>query len=318
MKELIITVACSVLIVTGLYSQKVREVPVDKYKYYIANNDVNIQIKNDLTVEVIPMHPGLLHVYPEFFSWDLDKMPSDWQINLATYYPKLHDGKYYEYPLRAGDDFINAFILKITNNTNHILRMGDARIYLRIDGEDPIKPVTKFGDATLVDVTPLDQSHLKMKTLLPKSVVNEDYGSLVYAVTKIWHDWDKSRKKKIITFTYPIGFPSQILLQNKKAYKLINDVNVEILPGDGYTGVLLFPRVMNDDVVNINFYDLTTKTDLAGNPIEKTSFDFKYSLSHNSIYYNRNENKWLVGPPPETVEFFDKKSKKWYYGQPKK
>ncbi|MBN1253160.1 MAG: hypothetical protein JXA16_13565 [Bacteroidales bacterium] len=299
-------------------SQKVTDVPIDNYKLYVPIGNELTQTKNGLSVEVIPLHPGVLYEYPEYFSWDLDEMPSEWKTNLKSFYIKHYDGKYYEYPLRAGESFINVYRIKITNNTGHIIKMSDARIYLRVEGEDPIKPVTSFGNATLIDVTPEGTSAMKMRDLLPKSVVDQDNETLIYAVTQIWYDWEKTRKKGILSFKYPIGFPSQILFQNKKAFRLINNVDVEILPEDSYTGILLFPRVLQDNEVNIKMYDFSTKTDAAGNVTEKSNFDFKFTLADGTHYFDRNNLKWVIGDPPQKVEFYDKKLKKWFYGIPQK
>jgi len=300
------------------FSQKVRDVPIDNYKLYIPVENELVQTKNGLSVEVIPLHPGVIYDYPELFSWDISKMPSEWNTNLKSYYPAASDGMRYEYPLRAGDQYLNVFRIKITNNTDHILKMSDARIVLRVEGEDPIKPVTHFGDATLVDVTPAGTSSLKMRDLIPKAVVDRDYESLVNAVTKIWYDWDQNRKTGILSFKFPIGFPSQILVQNKKAFRLINDVDVEIFPDDSYTGILLFPHILKEDEVSIWLYNFATKTDAAGIVTEKSNFDFKFSLTEGTSYFDRDSQKWVPGDPPQKVEYYDKKLKKWFYGIPQK
>ena len=58
--------------------------------------------------------------------------------------------------------------------------------------------------------------------------------------------------------------------------KLINDFSTEILPGMSYKGFLFFeidPTIAKDG--KLNFFDVTTQTDAAGNPIKKTTFEWK-------------------------------------------
>lgn len=304
--------------VTFIYSQKVSDVMTNTYKYYEPNGTELSQTKNGLTIDIVPLHEALCSKYPELFAWDLKAMPSEWSINLSAFYPVSGDGKRYAYPFSTGDKSLNVYKIKITNNTGHIIKMSDARIYMRVEGEDPIKPVKKMGNAKLVDLTPPNTSIFKLRTLIPQSVIDNDQDCLVYWLTWMWQEWDKNRKKGILSLEYPIGFPSQVLVQNKRAFKLINDLDVEILPDDSYSGILLFPRLIIDNDVNIKLYEFSTKTDAAGNVTEKSNFDFKLKLAENTMYYDRNTTTWLQGNPPQKVEYFDKKQKKWFYGVPEK
>lgn len=113
--------------------------------------------------------------------------------------------------------------------------------------------------------------------------------------------------------------PSQVIAVNKKSYKLIGDVDTEILPDDTYSGILLFPRLIGGDPeMTIKFYELVTKVDAAGNPTERTNFDFKFKLAEASQWYNRNLTKWENGTPAFPVEYYDKKNKTWVLGKPEK
>lgn len=47
-----------------------------------------------------------------------------------------------------------------------------------------------------------------------------------------------------------------------------------------------------------SFYDITTKTDPAGNPIEKTQFDYDLELEDITMWYNSEEKMWKSGAPP--------------------
>lgn len=306
---------------TSVYSKKIKihDVIVYKYKKYILNNTELTQSKNGLTIEIVPLHPGLIYKYPKLFSWDISKMPNDWESSLSAYYQQNpDDGKRYEYSFGADNNFLTVFYVKITNNTDHIIRMKDARIYLLVDSEDPIRPTMFFGNAQLEDVTPSNASIFKSRTILPVSYLQSD-GSLVDQVTKMYYEWNKNRKKGILHFNYPIGFPSQVLYQNKIGFKLINGIKAEIIPDFSYSGILFFNRLIkNNEEINISMYDFPTKNNDAGIVIEKSNFKFNLKEVEGIMYYDRNAKKWKEGNPPEKVEYYVKKQKKWYYGLPAK
>jgi len=292
-------------------AQKVQNVDIWPYKYYSPNGVELVQTKNGLTIELIPISPNLESKFPELFSWKIEDMPQEWRSNLRLFYPQYPDasGKYYQFTFGAKDN-LNVYKIKITNNTGHIIKMSDARIFLRVEGEDPIKPVTKIGNATLVPVG-------DKKTLLPQSAIDSDE-SLIHWSTVLFSEWDKTRKKGFLYVVFPLGLTSQVIAQNKKAYKLINDVNVEILPEDSYSGILLFPRLIKDDDISIRLYEFITKTDAAGNATEKSNFEFKLKLIDGKMWYDRNKKTFIDGEPPAQVEYYDKKSKSWIMGSPQK
>ena len=314
MKKLFFVVAIlAAFSLNSLYSQKPRDVVINEYLKYESNNEPLVQTKNDLTVELVPLSPELIYSFPELFSFRLDQLPSEWTTTLSSMYQKAEDGNYYEYPFGADKYYLNVFRINIKNNTDRILRMGDARIYMIVPGENPISPVVSFGDPTLVRI---ETPNSKSSILLPQSAVNND-GSLIHWVTAMYNEWEKNRKKGILYMEYPIGFPSQVMKQNIKAYNLINSVDAEILPKFSYSGLLLFPRFMEDETVSIMLYDLTTKTDAAGNVVEKSNFQFTLNLAESMMYYDRTNKTWVTGNPPQRVEYYDRKTKSWHYGSPR-
>lgn len=106
--------------------------------------------------------------------------------------------------------------------------------------------------------------------------------------------------RQTIICNLPTGFFRTIVLYNRKSYKLINDLNAEILPGFSYEGILVFPVIPSfSPQAKISFFDVTTKTDQAGNPIEKVQFDFNLQSQRIQMWYDRHERVWKVGPPPE-------------------
>ncbi len=85
-----------------------------------------------------------------------------------------------------------------------------------------------------------------------------------------------------------------------KNFKLINDVSAEILPGFSYEGILVFPVITTlSSSARITFFDVTTKVDAVGNPLEKTQFDFSLKRQFVQMWYDTNTKAWKVGPPPE-------------------
>ena len=86
---------------------------------------------------------------------------------------------------------------------------------------------------------------------------------------------------------------SKVILQNRPAYRLIADVGTEILPGKTMKGILLFPVVVSFDTATLSFYDISTKTDAAGNTTEKQTFTFPVKLNRVQMQFdNQQEKRW--------------------------
>ena len=253
------------------------------------------QSKGGLTVELEVLNPTLecMHKHPELFAFDSNKLHSKIKSNSNIWYKPASDGKRYCYTFGIQDYTLTSALVKITNNTNHILRMKDARVYLRLADEDPVRAVNKLGEYRLEVI---DQKG----NVLPKSSITGDE-SLVHWVTYLENYYESSRKKGLISIGYPVGLASQVIAQNIRKYKLITDVDTEILPGDAYEGILLFPAILSGDKykkANIKFYDMTTKTDAAGNAIEKVTFDFEFDIITTHKWWDSNQKKWIDGEPP--------------------
>ena len=258
------------------------------YKEYQLTTD-QVQTKNGMTIELEPLTPTNTYKHPELFAFDWDDIPEAFSsgIGVKSMFPPGPQGKSWQYTFGFDKNFLVAFKVNITNNTDHILRMSDSRIYLRIEGEEPIAAVTKFGDAT-----PLKDE--KGGVINIKSAYEGD-GSLIHWITYYEKLWDDTRKKGLISLAYPVGITSQVINSNKKNYRLINAFDKEILPGDSYSGILLFPALISWDKVNVKFYDIITKTDPAGNPLEKTTFDFECKYNEKQLWYDREAKEWKGG-----------------------
>ena len=204
-------------------------------------------------------------------------------------------------PVAAFKEFIinyyenlTPFQVTILNNTDHILRMRDARIiYVDPNSDEPV-----FA--------------------LNKQYINEDMESRLPVFNTL---------VKYITTKYPETHPELAKDEVEKALtnitdeiKFVNGFNKEIMPGMKTSGILIFP-VEPDKISEgkISFIDVVSKTDAAGNATEKVRFDFKTKLFYKYLKYDPNDNKWVEIDEtdfnkgqnnPEKYEY-DKKQKKW-------
>lgn len=123
---------------------------------------------------------------------------------------------------------MSVFAVSLKNETGHILRMRDARVYLVIGGE----------------TYPAIQKSELMEAGAP-----EDQA------------WRIELKELVV---------------RNRGVKLVNDFATEILPGMSYSGFIMFeidPSLAERGV--LSFFDMTTETDQAGNPVKKTTFEWK-------------------------------------------
>jgi hypothetical protein len=175
--------------------------------------------------------------------------------------------------------------------------MKDTRMYLVIEDEQGkrlIPAVTKLGNTNLVA-----SDSRNPRLLLPVSYEQKDE-SLVYWVTLFENELAKSIPKGLMNIKYPVGLASQVIDQNTNNYKLISDPNVEILPDFSYQGLLLFPVPVSYDSPKIMLYDLITKTDDAGNILNKTTFEIPLKKQTSNYWYDANIKRWERGTPPQT------------------
>lgn len=272
--------------------------------------------KNGLSIEVSPLSPQNYYDHPELYGFKKeylqDAFRKEWGTNIGLLFT-YNDEKemFFNYTFGAGENFLSVFEVKVTNNTGHIIKMKDARIYLKVEGESPVKPVVNLGNPNLKMV----ESQPNKLIPLPISAVEADH-SLIHWVTGIEAEFEKTRPTGLLSIKYPIGLNSQIIAANKKYYRLISDVDFEILPDDSYSGILLFPVLISYDQVNLKFYEFVTKTDAAGNPTETTNFDFQYKKENGKKWFDRNKNVWVDGEPESSQEYYDKSQKKWIVGTP--
>lgn len=261
------------------------------YQYALAPSTPGTQTKSNVSITVEVLKQTEIYKYPELFAFDIKAVP-DVLPNLSFWsFGRPYQGKGWLYTFGPGNETLTACKVKIENNTGHILRMRDARIYLVVEGKDPIPAVTKMGDPRLILID------REKKQYLPKSAAERD-DSFIHWITYLEQEYQRTRKKGLISFDYPVGIASQVVQQNERHYKLINAVDKEILPGFSSEGILLFPVIASFDTAKLMFYDITTKTDAAGNPIEKTQFEFQLNLEKGKVWFDSDSNQLRFGEPP--------------------
>jgi len=261
----------------------------------LADRTLATQSRGSIEISVEPLKPSAIYQHPDLFLFSTQRLTGNFSsLTLNTYYPEDYQKNRWCFTLSPGNNLLVAYKVRIRNGTSHILRMRDARIYLMIEGLDPIPAATLLGNPTLVQ-TSVGQDRM----LLPKSYIQGD-GSLIDQTTREEEEYERTRPKSILSLAYPIGLASQVIAQNLKAYKLVNDVSREILPGTVLDGLLVFPVYAGSiRLAKLMFYDITTKTDAAGNPTEKVTFEFPIRTSDQQMWFDtRQERRWKIGVPP--------------------
>jgi len=263
----------------------------------LSSPDKSAQTKGNVDITVTPLKVSGMYQNPELFSFSADRLTGNFSgLAIDTYCPQDYQKTNWYHTFSPGNNILVAFKAKMRNGTDHILRMKDARIYLMVEGQDPIAAVTLLGNATLIQATVGSEAALR-----PKSYVDSD-GSLIDWITREEDNYERTRKKGLLSAEFPIGLGSQVVLQNQKAYKLINDVSREILPGTTYDGLLVFPAYTSAfQDAKLTFYDITTKTDAAGNPTEKVTFEFPIKVTDQQMWFDKEkERRWHLGAPTPT------------------
>lgn len=267
-------------------------------EYVLTDPATESQTKSDVTIEVTPLSKADMYAHPELFAFHRSEIAKEIAdgINFEEYYKKDFEGKYWCYTFGVAEDQVAAFLVKIENGTDHILRMKDSRIFMEVGDHDPVAAVTRLGDPTLVPRPGTEP----ITPVAPRSALEADE-SLVHWVTYFEEDAERKREKHGLFdghYKVPIGLASQVIALNRPAYKLIADTDTEILPGRTYRGILLFPVAITFPSATVSFYDIHTKTDAAGNPVEKQLFTFPLTLNRVQMQWDdKQEKRWKPVTP---------------------
>lgn len=242
-------------------------------QYGFENGAAQSKEKSDIVINLKTIRIGDIYEYPDLFSFTKADFPKyEGNYIYKTQYPKGPLGKKWEFPFSTPKGKEQSLLcwVKVRNNTDHILRMGDARIYLIKEGQNPINAINNFDK--LLDIA----KYFETKTNI----------------------YLEQNSPSFMTVSLPNGFFQSIVKLHKESYKLINNLNTEILPGYSYEGLLVFPETPTEkENAKISFFDVTTKTDKAGNPVEKTTFNFKLVSENINMWFDRSQNKWKNGTP---------------------
>lgn len=250
------------------------------FKEFSFDGSAAIQTINGITVELEPLKAGSFYNYPELFRIDNSKIPEQLKAASEVYPPEK--GFIWIHTFSCGKNFLPGLMLKITNNTNHILNLKNTRMYLKMDGGDSVMANTKLGDPTLVQV---EDQQTKKYIWRPKSLVEND-GSFVCAITKyeIEHSKVFEKTRALKDLQYPVGLSAEVVRQNMNRYKLLGDTDLEILPGTDINGILYFPAVFTDRKFTVKLCNLIP----SANPDEKndvkTNFEYRFKPDKEKVW----------------------------------
>lgn len=244
-------------------------------QYGLIQGPTQSEKRSDIEISVTTIRPADIYSYPNLFSFSVNESADYF---LKQQYPVGPSGRSWEFPFMSPDGKVSLLLawVKLTNGTEHILRMRDARVYLITEGYDPLPAFSAMEE-----------------------LYRAADGFEQEANQKLAAQWKKTMVKVGEMPQLPQGFYRGIINAHQGAYKLINDVGKEILPGFTYEGLLVFPTAPTvQGQARLAFYDITTKTDAAGNPVEKTRFEFPLETQHVTMWYDRAGKRWQAGMPP--------------------
>jgi hypothetical protein len=238
-------------------------------QYALAAGQPQVQAKSDVEISLKMIGLTDLYSYPDLFSVNLDAYTRSHGVGGWTaFFPKGPQGMSWSSPLstyNGGEQMVVAKV-RVRNSTSHILRMSDARIYLVVEGHDPV-PALPSPDSLI------------RRTFYFEQATNYWYEHLPHGLISI--------NRQI-----PQGFYAWIVDSHRDSYRLINDLSKEILPGSSLTGLLVFPAIiLGPQSARITFFDVATKTDAAGNTTEKSQFDFALAPRLVGMWWDR-DNMW--------------------------
>jgi len=252
-KSIIIYVFTFLLILSC--SQQIR---YQKTSYFdLVDKNMAKQKKGDITVELFPLTDN---EYKKSFYTQKIEVYDISVLSESGMKEKPFPIQYY--------NGLTAFKVNIINNTDHIIRMRDARIaFIDPDSDEPIMTLSK--SEVLEDPASYFPYYNQLRAYILQWYFKTDPNYLDASLTKAF---------KRIT----------------KKLKFINGFNKEILPGMKSSGIILFPITPEQaSEGKISFIDLVSKTDKAGNPIKKVRMDFAIKVIYKYWKYDPNLKKWV-------------------------
>lgn len=258
----------------GLHAKEkyqVQEVP----EYTLADGASATQTIGDVTVQVTTLNQDG-YLFPEIFSFgETDKAALEGKgfkfSNVQLWFPPDSTGKQWINVLGnpSGKPNLLAYKVKITNKTKHIIRFKEMQIYLAAPGsEEPISPT-------------------------------EDHSVFTQWIYDQEKTFEKTRKKGILSFPYPVGLAASIFDLRFPDWNRANILYKQVLPKFSVSGLLIFPATDDLGDVTLTFYEVATKTNPAGAITERSSFEFPFKLVTRKLWYDSKTTKrWIYGDPP--------------------
>ena len=171
---------CIIALISILFSCSTTIPPIEGYMAaYLIEEETNTLEKEKIRISIKPINETDMSYYPELFLFD----PSPWENpygNSSTFYfPPDSSGNCFAYTFSG----MPAFFTSIENSTAHILRMKDARVYLIIEGEDPIPAIDKFGSRNFVETELNIRGKPEIETITESALKYDE--SLLDYITRI-------------------------------------------------------------------------------------------------------------------------------------
>lgn len=268
-------------------SESMSYAPLETFPSKQAKGDIEIELKCLLDRDTPYGHPDVF----SFTDEELEAIradvrqklgrPADYEPlkNAEKWFPKDKDGRHWVNVFGSPDGKNNvfAFKVKVRNNTGHIIKMNDVRVYMAVPGQE--EPIAPANDLVMYGRWILEQEEA----------------------------YENSRKKGILLdVPYPAGIATAVFLHKFPNWDTANAMKKEVLPGFSASGFLLFPvataRETGFDEVSVLFFEVPNKTDAAGTVVGRENFEFKYKKAMEPTWWDDSQKRWVYGDPPIASE----------------
>lgn len=261
---------------------------VETFRYVPAVEGGDRQEIGDIAIEVQSLINESENM-PEIFAFseaDIDAAQIAWkqitgdptaEIKNTYMYPTDRDGNKWINILGhpGGEMALPAFLVKVKNNTDHILNFSkDAKVYFK-DGlsDEPVAP--------LVGLDGMTQWLLAME-----------------------QDFDANRKKGILSFNYPMGITPSLFRVRFGGTGMSTFVDKDALPGFGASGLLLFPSTLGkaegaSQEIEVLFFEVPSETNEAGEITKRSRMTFTFKQVPVKYWYDKQTKRWIEGEPPQ-------------------
>ena len=261
---------------------------VDTFRYVPVPEVGNRQTIGDVTIEVESLiREG--YQYPEIFAFtkaDLDAAQQVWKqitgdpnsaIKNTFVYPTDNDGlKWVDILGHPGGEMsLAAFMVKVENNTDHILNFSkDAKVYFK-DGtsDEPVAPLGSLDSMT----------------------------QWLHGMEK---DFDSDRKKGLLSIDFPFGITPSLFKVRFGGTGMSTFVDKDVLPGFSAKGVLLFPKTLGKSAdtsneIEVLFFEVPAATNEAGEITNRARATFRFRQIPLRLWFDAESKRWVQGDPPQ-------------------